>query len=196
VEKEQSDKVTKCGNAANEKVRMERETLARLFVQHYGKMQRVARTILYDEQAGEDVISDIFESLLRGRTALSAGTADWQDEACERYLLTSVRNRCLKVLRRRPWLGIASGGQPLGTPGIELAVAADAADDDALIAEIMAFAASHLSEQEQRILNQRFTHGLRYSEIATAEGISRVAVWKHLSHALNEIKKHFNPKML
>ncbi len=186
-----------CGNAANEKVKMERETLARLFVQHYGKMQRVARTILYDEQAGEDVISDIFESLLRGRTALSAGTADWQDEACERYLLTSVRNRCLKVLRRRPWLGIASGGQPLGTPGIELAVAADAADDDdALIAEIMAFAASHLSEQEQRILNQRFTHGLRYSEIASAEGISRVAVWKHLSHALNEIKKHFNPKML
>ena len=145
---------------------MEQETLARLFVQHYGKMQRVARTILYDEQAGEDVISDIFESLLRGRTALSAGTADWQE-------------------------------QPLGTPGIELAVAADAADDDdALIAEIMAFAASHLSEQEQRILNQRFTHGLRYSEIASAEGISRVAVWKHLSHALNEIKKHFNPKTL
>ena len=79
---------------------MEQETLARLFVQHYGKMQRVARTILYDEQAGEDVISDIFESLLRGRTALSAGIADCQDEACERYLLTSVRNRCLKVLRR------------------------------------------------------------------------------------------------
>ena len=85
----------------------------------------------------------------------------------------------------------------LCTSGIELAVAADAADDDdALIAEIMAFAASHLSEQEQRILSQRFTHGLRYSEIASAEGISRVAVWKHLSHALNEIKKHFNPKTL
>ena len=111
-------------------------------------------------------------------------------------MLTSVRNRCLKVLRRRPWLGIASSGQTLNAPGIELAVAADADDDDALIADIMAFAASHLSEQEQRILNQRFTHGLRYSEIATAEGISRVAVWKHLSHALNEIKKHFNPKML
>ena len=51
-------------------------------------------------------------------------------------------------------------------------------------------------EQEQRILHQRFTLGLRYSEIAAAEGISRVAVWKHLSHALNEIKKQFNPKML
>ena len=172
---------------------MEQETLAKLFLQHYGKMQRVARTILYDEQAGEDVISDIFESLLRGHTTLSA---DWQDDACERYLLTSVRNRCLKVLRRKPWLGVTNNGQALGLSGIELTVAADNDADDDLITDIMAFAASHLSDQEQRILSQRFTHGLRYSEIATAEGISRVAVWKHLSHALNEIKKHFNPKML
>ena len=166
-------------------------------MRHYGKMQRVARTILYDEQAGEDVISDIFESLLRGRTALSAGTADWEDGAAERYLLTSVRNRCLKLLRRAPGQSLSSTVQADWLAVMASAVAADAADDDdALIAEIMAFAASHLSEQEQRILSQRFTHGLRYSEIAVAEGISRVAVWKHLSHALNEIKKHFNPKML
>lgn len=161
---------------------------------HYGKMQRVARTILYDEQAGEDVISDIFESLLRGRTALSAGTGDWEDGAAERYLLTSVRNRCLKLLRRVPGQSLSSMVQ---ADRLAVMASADAVDDDdELLSDIMAFAASHLSEQEQRILHQRFTLGLRYSEIATAEGISRVAVWKHLSHALNEIKKQFNPKML
>lgn len=175
---------------------MEQETLAKLFLQHYGKMQRVARPLLYDEQAAEDVISDIFESLLRGHTALMADTADWQDEACERYLLTSVRNRCLKMLKRASWPGLGNGGQTARLSAIELTVAADVADDDGVIADIMAFAASHLSEQEQRILSLRFTHGLRYSEIASAEGISRVAVWKHLSHAINEIKKQFNPKML
>lgn len=163
-------------------------------MQHYGKMQRVARTILYDEQAGEDVISDIFESLLRGRTALSAGTGDWEDGAAERYLLTSVRNRCLKLLRRVPGQSLSSTVQ---ADRLAVMASADAADaDDELLADIMSFVASHLSEQEQRILHQRFTLGLRYSEIATAEGISRVAVWKHLSHALNEIKKQFNPKML
>ncbi len=173
---------------------MEQETLARLFMQHYGKMQRVARTILYDEQAGEDVISDIFESLLRGRTALSAGTGDWEDGAAERYLLTSVRNRCLKLLRRAPGQSLSSTVQ---ADRLAVMASADAADaDDELLADIMSFVASHLSEQEQRILHQRFTLGLRYSEIAAAEGISRVAVWKHLSHALNEIKKQFNPKML
>ena len=163
-------------------------------MQHYGKMQRVARTILYDEQAGEDVISDIFESLLRGRTALSVGTADWEDGAAERYLLTSVRNRCLKLLRRAPGQSLSGTVQ---ADRLSVMASADAADaDDELLADIMAFSASHLSEQEQRILHQRFTLGLRYSEIAAAEGISRVAVWKHLSHALNEIKKQFNPKML
>lgn len=163
-------------------------------MQHYGKMQRVARTILYDEQAGEDVISDIFESLLRGRTALSAGTGDWEDGAAERYLLTSVRNRCLKLLRRAPGQSLSSTVQ---AEWLAVMASADAADaDDELLSDIMSFVASHLSEQEQRILHQRFTLGLRYSEIAAAEGISRVAVWKHLSHALNEIKKQFNPKML
>ena len=163
-------------------------------MQHYGKMQRVARTILYDEQAGEDVISDIFESLLRGRTALSAGTGDWEDGAAERYLLTSVRNRCLKLLRRAPGQSLSSTVQ---ADRLAVMASADAADaDDELLADIMSFVASHLSEQEQRILHQRFTLGLHYNEIAAAEGISRVAVWKHLSHALNEIKKQFNPKML
>lgn len=161
-------------------------------MQHYGKMQRVARTILYDEQAGEDVISDIFESLLRGRTALSAGTGDWEDGAAERYLLTSVRNRCLKLLRRAPGQSLSSTVQ---ADWLAVMASADAADaDDELLADIMSFVASHLSEQEQRILHQRFTLGLHYNEIAAAEGISRVAVWKHLSHALNEIKKQFNPK--
>ena len=31
---------------------MKRETIERLFKQHYAKMQRVARTLLYDEQDG------------------------------------------------------------------------------------------------------------------------------------------------
>ena len=114
-------------------------------MQHYGKMQRVARTILYDEQAGEDVISDIFESLLRGRTALSAGTADWEDGAAERYLLTSVRNRCLKLLRRAPGQSLSSTVQ---ADWLAVMASADAADaDDELLADIMSFVASHLSEQ-------------------------------------------------
>ena len=135
--------------------------IQRLFKQHYAKMLRVARTILYDEQDSKDVVSDIFEGLLRGRTVLIPDTE-------ERYLLTSVRNQCLKRIRHqetRLRMETASAEQP-----------SDAEDEDERMTDIVEF--------------------VSYEEIASSEGISRVAVWKHLSHALKEIRNRFNPKGL
>ena len=153
---------------------MESKIIQRLFKQHYAKMLRVARTILYDEQESKDVVSDIFESLLRGQTVIMADTE-------ERYLLTSVRNQCLKRIRHQE---------------TRLRMEAATADDDERLADIVEFVVGHLTEQEQRIFHLRFTGGYSYDEIASAEGISRVAVWKHLSHALKEIRNRFNPKAL
>ena len=67
---------------------------------------------------------------------------------------------------------------------------------DDRLEDIVEFVTSRLPEREQRIFNLRFTEGYSYEEIALAEGISKVAVWKHLSHAITEVKKHFNPKSL
>ena len=155
---------------------MEKNVIQRLFKQHYAKMYRVARTILYDEQESEDVVSDIFESLLRGQTVLTA-------DAEEHYLLTSVRNMCLKRLRH-------SSASLEGNGYIE--PIDDSEMEDERLTDIDEFVARHLTEQEQRIFRLRFTEGCSYEEIAAAEGISRVAVWKHLSHALNLIRNHFN----
>jgi len=155
---------------------MESQVIQQLFMQHYGKMLRVARTILYDEQESHDVVSDIFASLLHGHTVLMPETA-------ENYLLRSVRNRCLKQLRHTS-VPIAASGYAEATDDSEV--------EDERLADIDEFVASHLSEQEQRIFRLRFSDGLSYEEIAAEECISRVAVWKHLSHALNLIKNHFN----
>ena len=173
---------------------MEREAVKRLFMQHYARMQRVARTLLYDVQESEDVCQDIFESLLRGETVLVPGTE-------ERYLMTSVRNRCLKRLRHvaiehSPLTidhfaasnGTANNGEDSINNGQSLT--------DDRMSDIVEFVVSHLPEREQRIFNLRFTEGYSYEEIALAEGISKVAVWKRLSHAITEVKKHFNPKSL
>ena len=100
--------------------------------------------------------------------------------------MTSVRNRCLKRLRHEnltkalPQRGSGEG--------------ADIEDDR--LSDIVEFVTSRLSEREQRIFGLRFSEGCSYEEIAAAEGISKVAVWKHLSHAITEVKKHFNPKSL
>ena len=160
---------------------MEKIVIQRLFMQHYTKMYRVARTILYDEQESKDVVSDIFEGLLRGETVLIPDTE-------ERYLLTSVRNQCLKRLRHQDTrLRMETATREQAT---------DAEVEDERLTDIIEFVVSHLTEQEQRIVRLRFTDGCSYEEIAAAEGISRVAVWKHLSHALKEIRNHFNPKAL
>ena len=155
---------------------MERQMIQQLFMQHYAKMLRVARTILYDEQESQDVVSDIFASLLHGHMVLMPETA-------ENYLMRSVRNRCLKRLRHTS-VSIAASNCAEPTD--------DSEKEDERLADIDEFVASHLSVQEQRIFRLRFTDGLSYEEIAAEECISRVAVWKHLSHALNLIRNHFN----
>ena len=171
---------------------MEQEAVKRLFMQHYVKMQRVARTLLYDEKESEDVCSDVFESLLRADMLLEPGTE-------ERYLMTSVRNRCLKRLRH-----VAIEHSPLTIDHFAAAngIANNGGDSmlnaqwsmDDRLSDIEEFVVSHLSERDQRIFNLRFSEGYSYEEIAVTEGISKVAVWKHLSHAITEVKKHFNTK--
>ena len=161
---------------------MEREVIRLLFMQHYAKMQRVARSLLYDEQESEDVVCDIFESLLSGQTVLVPGTE-------EQYLMVSVRNRCLKHLRHEAIARNADHGQTS-------IIQDEDTVEDARMTDIVEFVVSHLSEQEQRIFDLRFTKGYSYEEIAEAEGISKVAVWKHLSHVITSIKKQFNPQKL
>ena len=156
---------------------MEQEAVKRLFMQHYVKMQRVARTLLYDEKESEDVCSDVFETLLRADMLL-------EPETEEHYLMTSVRKRCLKRLRHE---SVTKAPSPLPLWG-------SASEEDDRLSDIEEFVASHLSEREQRIFGLRFLEGYSYEEIAVAEGISKVAVWKHLSHAITEVKKHFNTK--
>ena len=195
---------------------MEREAVKRLFMQHYARMQRVARTLLYDVQESEDVCQDIFESLLRGETVLVPGTE-------ERYLMTSVRNRCLKRLRHKAidhspltidHFAAANGtansgedpihngqcsmfnGQCSSADNVQWSMFNGQCSSDDRFDDIVEYVVSHLSAQEQRIFGMRFNEGYSYEEIAAAEGISKVAVWKHLSHIITSIKKHFNPSSL
>ena len=157
---------------------MERQEVGRLFQQHYAKMYRVARTILYDEQESKDAVSSVFETLLHGRIALMPETE-------EQYLLKGVRNQCLKHLQheivKQRMMNRQSAEQ-----------SADSFYEDECLTDIVEFAVSRLSAQEQRIFNLRFSDGYSYEEIAKCENISKVAVWKHLSHILGVIKNHFN----
>ncbi len=153
---------------------MDKKEIERLFRQYYTKMFRVARTILYDEQESKDVVSGIFEYLLYNPYLLTTETE-------ESYLMTSVRNRCLKHLRHENVKRQAK--DRLFAIRLEF----DETEEDKL-KDLSELASQLLSPQEQRIFHLRFALGYSYKEIAQHEGISRVAVWKHLSHLLHTIK--------
>ena len=70
------------------------KTLEKLFKQHYRQMYRLATILLHDDAESKDVVHDIFAHLLDGHVGL-------REETAESYLLTSVRNRCLNVIRSR-----------------------------------------------------------------------------------------------
>lgn len=154
---------------------MEKSNIQRLFRQYYAKMYRVARAILYDEEESKDVISDIFVRLLRDDVMLLPETE-------ENYLLTSVRNRCFKRLKH----------EEVKRKMAETYTIEQEEDEDERIVDIIEFVLNNLSSQNQRIFNLRFSQGYNYEEIAEIEHISKVAVWKHLSSIIKEIKEHFN----
>ena len=68
--------------------------LEKLFKQHYRQMYRQATILLHDDAESKDVVHDIFAHLLDD-------PKDLKEETAEHYLLTSVRNRCLNVIRSR-----------------------------------------------------------------------------------------------
>ena len=72
----------------------DQKKLEKLFRQHYRQMYRLATILLHDDAESKDVVHDIFAHLLRE-------SQDLREETAESYLLTSVRNRCLNVIRNR-----------------------------------------------------------------------------------------------
>ncbi len=73
---------------------MTKEEFENIYRQHYAKMYRLARTMLYDADESKDVVSDIFVRLLRDANRP-------QKDKMEGYLMTAVSNRCRDVLSHK-----------------------------------------------------------------------------------------------
>lgn len=152
--------------------------IERLFRQHYERMYRLARTILYDADECRDVVSDVFERLLREDTVLLPDTE-------EAYLLRSVRNRCLNVIAHK---GVRERVEKMLVMDEETMISDN--DDEQLdrLHDII----DHLEPPiRQRILRLRLQQEMTYQEVADAMGVSKVTVYNHLSQATDTIKQIF-----
>ena len=152
-----------------------------IYRQHYAKMYRLARTMLYDADESKDVVSDIFARLLREKYQP-------QRNQMEGYLMTAVRNRCRDVISHksirerveRLFLQESMQGHII------------AMNDDDRLERLMQFIEAELPPLSQQIFRLRFLSEMSYEEVAQAAGVSKVTVYNHLSQSLQRIKEHFD----
>ena len=140
----------------------DQKKLEKLFKQHYRQMYRLATMLLHDDAESKDVVHDIFAHLLRN-------SQDLREDTAESYLLTSVRNRCLNVIRSRQiqerveHLYLLDLDTYKGIDQLEPPVCRD-------------------------IIMQHFRDGITFKEIANRLGVSETTVYKHLRRALNQLR--------
>ena len=152
-----------------------------IYRQHYAKMYRLARTMLYDADESKDVVSDIFARLLREKYHP-------QQNQMEGYLMTAVRNRCRDVISHksirerveRLFLQESMQGHII------------AMNDDDRLERLMQFIEAELPPLSQQIFRLRFLREMSYEEVAQAAGVSKVTVYNHLSQSVQRIKEHFD----
>ena len=154
-----------------------------LFMEHYDGMYTLARVLLHDDEESRDVVSDVFADIASGGVIV-------QPERARSFLLTCVRNKCLKMIRAKQVRQRAS--RLLQMDAIVEMMPMEKQTDR--LAEVLEFSEQRLTPQTLRVFRMRYQQRKTYSEIATALDISKAAVYKHIAQALNKIKQHFNPK--
>lgn len=152
-----------------------KDDIGRLFRTHYSAMYRLAMLILRDDNVSRDIIHDVFETLLvSSRSDVSSG-----------YLLTAVRNRCLKHIRK-----LSAQDRLKAIYSVDKSEIEDEDwPDDETIALIQSTVSNDLSDACSRVVALRFTDGKSYQEITEILGISKVAVYKHLRHAIGVLRE-------
>ncbi len=157
----------------------DKKKLETLFRQHYRQMYRLATILLHDDAESKDVVHDIFAKLLND-------PRDLREETAETYLLTSVRNRCLNVIRSRR---IQERVQHLYLLDINTTITPTERLEEELKA--LQKGISLLEPPVYRdIILQHFRDGVTFKEIACCLGVSETTVYKHLRRALSQLRTH------
>ena len=153
--------------------------LQKLFKQHYRQMYRLATILLHDDAESKDVVHDIFAQLLDDHR-------DLREETAQSYLLTSVRNRCMNVIRSRQ---IQERVEHLYLLDLDTTIMPTELLEEELKALRIGI---DLLEPPVcgDIILQHFRDGFTFKEIACRLGVSETTVYKHLRRALSQLRTH------
>ena len=157
----------------------EQNELQKLFKQYYRQMYRLATTLLHDDAESKDVVHDIFARLLDDHR-------DLREDTAQSYLLTSVRNRCMNVIRSRQ---IQERVEHLYLLNLDTTITPTERLEEELRA--LRIGIDLLKPPVCRdIIMQHFRDGMTFKEIACRLGVSETTVYKHLHRALSQLRTH------
>ena len=140
-------------------------------------MYRMATILLHDDAESKDVVHDVFARLLDDH-------CDLREDTAESYLLTSVRNRCLNVIRNRQ---IQERIEHLYLLDLDTTIM----PTDRLEEELNTlYKGIDLLEPPvcRDIIMQHFRDGMTFKEIACRMNVSETTVYKHLRRALSQLR--------
>ncbi len=159
-----------------------RSQIESLFKTHYTQMYHLAFTLLFDEAESKDVVSDVFASLISGRTMMRTDNA-------KAFLLACVRHRCLNVLQHKQ---VHERFARLLTGDGDTPVSGNTAEEQLQMEELMRYVRENLSPMEQNIFRLRYLREMTCQEVAEALNVSRQTVHTHLKQSVEKIRKYFN----
>lgn len=160
----------------------DKATAETLFNTHRNKMYVLVLIMLHDAAEAQDAVSEVFMHIVGNGTEI-------QPEWAESYLLTCVRNQCLKAIRSMQLKERVRKLLPIGD-SVEMIPFEEQTDRLQMVLE---YSSNEFTKQTYRIFRMRYEQHLSYKKIAEQLRISEAAVYKHLAQALLKLKKHFNP---
>ena len=161
---------------------MTRKDVESLFKTHYTEVYHLALTLLFDEAESKDVVSEVFVSLLSGRTVVRADKA-------RAFLLASVRHRCLNVLQHKQ---VKERFARLLTDASDTPVSDDTVEEQMQVEELVQYLHDSLPPMSREVFRLRYLQEMTCQEVAEALNVSRQTVHTHLKQTLEKIKAYFN----
>jgi RNA polymerase sigma factor (sigma-70 family) len=152
-----------------------------LYSSHKDRLLTIAAALVGDRATAEDVVHDVFASVLRNGRWLRKG-------ACSpAFLAVCVRNRAVDVLRRRKRRAQPSRNGSDGRPDLHLCDPADQAAQREE-AEAIVGLVSRLPGDLREVVALRIWGEMGFDEIAQAQGTSKSTAHSRYSQALDRLR--------
>jgi RNA polymerase sigma-70 factor (ECF subfamily) len=159
------------------------------YSQYFNELLFISFHLLGDESEAEDVVSGIFEKLIRIYPSHETSSLFTNDDELVGYLKISVRNACYDILRARK-----RRGGILNQIGLTLKFWKRPEAFDKFQNEAFDLMMMQLSERENQIL-QLHLKGYKNEEIAQMLSLSQLTVRNTLHNAKKRIRKIWNTFM-